>query len=80
MQNGSNVKYTLAVDVRTVNPDRADATMSAANAAVIASLNHLPLLYVNQDSVPAATASAFTALGVTKVIFVERGEIGAECA
>ena len=77
MRTGSNVKYTLNVDVRTVNQDRADATISAANAAVIASVNHLPLLYVTQDSIPAATASAFTALGITKVIFVERGEIGA---
>ena len=75
--NGSNYKYTLNVDVRTVNQDRADATISAANAAVIASLNHMPLLYVTEDSVPAATASAFTTLGVTNVIFVERGEIGA---
>jgi hypothetical protein len=74
---GSNTKYTLSVDVRTVNPDRADAEISAANAAVIASLNHYPLLYVNPDSVPAATTDAFTHLGVTKVIFVERGEIGA---
>jgi hypothetical protein len=74
--DGSNVKYTLTTTVRTVNPDRADATISAANGAVIASMNHYPLLYVNKDSVPAATASAFTALGVTKVIFVERGEIG----
>jgi hypothetical protein len=74
---GSNTKYTLTVDVRTVNSDRADAEISAANAAVIASLNHYPLLYVNADSIPAATASAFTTLGVTKVIFVERGEIGA---
>jgi hypothetical protein len=74
---GSNVKYTLTTTVRTVNPDRADAAISAANAAVIASLNHYPLLYVNKDSVPAATTSAFSQLGVTKVIFVERGEIGA---
>lgn len=74
--DGSNVKYTLTVDVTTVNDDRADASISAANAAVIASLNHLPLLYVTKDSVPAATASAFTTLGVTKVIFVERNEIG----
>jgi len=74
--NGSNVKYTLTVDVKTVNPDRADATVSAANAAVIASLNHYPLLFVNEDSVPEATANAFTSLGVTKIIFVERGEIG----
>ena len=74
---GSNVKYTLTTTVRTVSSDRADATVSAANAAVIASLNHLPLLYVTKDTVPAATASAFTTLGVTHVIFVERGGIGA---
>ena len=73
---GSNVKYTLTTTVRTVNSDRNDATMSAANAAVIASQIHAPLLYVTKTSVPAATASAFTALGVTNVIFVERGEIG----
>ncbi len=74
--NGSDVKYSLNVDVRTVNPDRADATISAANAAVIASLNHFPLLYVTKNSIPAATASAFTTLGVSKVIFVERNGIG----
>ena len=73
---GSNVKYTLTTTVRTVNPDRADAAVSAANAAVIASQNHYPLLYVTKTSVPTATASAFTALGVTKVIFVERNDIG----
>jgi len=74
---GPNIQYTLTTTVRTVNPDRADATISAANAAVIASLNHYPLLYVTQDAVPTATAGAFTALGVEKVIFVERGGIGA---
>ena len=76
--DGPNLKYTLTVDVRTVSEDRADAEISAANAAVIASLNHLPLLYVTPDTVPTATASAFSALGVTNVIFVERGEIGAD--
>jgi len=75
-ETGGNVKYTIAGELRTVNAKRADAEISAANAAVIASLNHVPLLYVKEDSVPAQTASAFTALGVTKVIFVERGEIG----
>ncbi len=74
---GANVKYTLTTTVRTINADRADAAISAANAAVIASLNHYPLLYVTKNSVPAATASAFTTLGVTKVIFVERNNIGA---
>ena len=74
--NGSNYKYTLTVTVRTVSTDRADATMSAANAAVIASMNHYPLLYVTKTSVPAATATAFSTLGVNKVIFVERNNIG----
>ena len=74
---GANFQYTLKVDVRAVSADRADATISAANAAVIGSLNHMPLLYVTKDSIPAATASAFTKLGVTKVIFVERNGIGA---
>ncbi|MBN1280818.1 MAG: PPC domain-containing protein [Candidatus Thermoplasmatota archaeon] len=76
--NGSDVKYSLNVDIQTVNDDRADAAVSAANAAVIASLNHYPLLYVNKDSVPAATETAFSQLSVNNVIFVERGEIGAD--
>ncbi len=70
------IKYTVAVDQRTVNTKRADAEVSAANAAVIASLNHAPLLYVSENSIPSATSAAFSALGVTKVIFVERGDIG----
>ncbi len=70
------IRYTLTVDQRTVNEKRADAEVSAANAAVIASLNHAPLLYVTENSIPAATTAAFTNLGVNKVIFVERGDIG----
>lgn len=73
---GPDVKYTLKAEIQTTNSKRADAEMSAANAAVIASLNHAPLLYVKEDSIPSQTASAFTTLGVNKVIFVERGEIG----
>ncbi len=70
------IRYTLTVDQRTVNEKRADAEISAANAAVIASLNHAPLLYVTENTIPAATTAAFTSLGVNKVIFVERGDIG----
>jgi len=73
---GGSVTYTLTANQRSVNAKRADAEMSAANAAVIASQIHAPLLYVTEDSVPTATSNAFTALGVSKVIFVERGEIG----
>jgi hypothetical protein len=70
------IKYTVTVDQRIVNPKRADAEVSAANAAVIASLNHAPLLYVSENSIPSATTAAFSTLGVNKVIFVERGDIG----
>jgi hypothetical protein len=72
----SSIKYTITGTVKTLNSKGTDAAMSAANAAVIASQKHLPLLYVSEDSVPAETASAFSALGVTKVIFVERNNIG----
>lgn len=75
--DSSSVKYTLTTTIRTTNADRADATISAANAAVIASANHYPLLYVTKTSVPAATVSALSTLGVQKVIFVERNNIGA---
>jgi hypothetical protein len=71
----ASIKYTVTVDQRLVNTNRADAEVSAANAAVIASLNHAPLLYVSENGIPSATAAAFTALGVNKVIFVERGDI-----
>jgi len=75
--NGApTIKYTVTVDQRTVSTKRADAEVSAANAAVIASLNHAPLLYVSEDTVPSTTSAVFTTLGVTKVIFVERGDIG----
>jgi len=70
------IRYTVTVDQRTVNAKRADAEVSAANAAVIASLHHAPLLYVSEDAIPSVTATAFTALGVNTVIFVERGDIG----
>lgn len=74
--NGAEkIRYTLTVDQRTVNTKRADAEISAANAAVIASLNHAPLLYVSEDNIPTETTDAFTALGVSKVVFVERGDI-----
>jgi len=74
--DSGSIEYTVTGELKKIDPKRADAAVSAANAAVIASLEHAPLLYVNEDSVPAETQSAFTALGVTKVIFVERGGIG----
>jgi hypothetical protein len=72
----SSMDYTLSVKLREINPKRADAAISAANAAVIASQEHIPLLYVREDSVPTETQAAFDDLGVSEVIFVQRGGIG----
>jgi len=73
---GENYRYHITGEVTYTNEKRADAAISAANAAVIASQENVPLLYVNEDSIPAETTDAFDTLGVENVIFVERGEIG----
>jgi len=75
-EGSSSIKYTITGTVKKLNSKGTNAAISAANAAVIASQKHLPLLYVTEDNVPAETSSAFTALGVTSVIFVERNNIG----
>ncbi len=75
-KSGNGIQYTLSVKKRELNQKRVDAAISAANAAVIASQEHLPLLYVTEDSVPTETQDAFNYLGVNKVIFVQRGNIG----
>jgi len=71
------ISYTITGEITKVNPKRADAAISASNAAVIASLEHVPLLYVEEDNVPSATTSAFSNLGITSVIFVEKNNLGA---
>jgi hypothetical protein len=73
---GDDITYTITGEVDYTNAKRADAAISAANAAVIASQEHVPLLYVTEDGVPQATADCFSDLGVQEVIFVERGGIG----
>ncbi|MBU0497462.1 MAG: PPC domain-containing protein [Candidatus Thermoplasmatota archaeon] len=75
-EGAASIKYTVTGEVKTISPKRAHAAMSAANAAVIASLEHAPLLYVTEDSIPTETQAAFTNLGVNNVIFVNRGGIG----
>ena len=75
-KSGSGISYTLSVKIREVNQKRVDAAISAANAAVIASQEHIPLLYVTENSVPTETQAAFNELGVNNVIFVQRGNIG----
>ncbi|RLF59846.1 MAG: hypothetical protein DRN27_01385 [Thermoplasmata archaeon] len=75
-EEGPDYTYTVTADVVHINEKRADAAVSAANAAIIASQEHAPLLYVSEESVPSATSQALTQLGVSSVIFVERGNIG----
>ena len=70
-----NGNYQLTANIRNHNSNRVNAEMSAANGAVIASINHAPLLYVTEDSIPSQTSNVLTALGVNEIIFVNIGEI-----
>jgi len=71
-----SVDYSITGEIVYTNPKRANAAISAANGAVIASLEHVPLLYVTEDSIPTETQDAIDTLGVDNVIFVERGGNG----
>ena len=68
-------EYHITINVRKYNPDRISAALSAANAAVIASMNHAPLLYVTKDDVPSATNDAINSLGANNIIFVNINEV-----
>ena len=71
-ENGQDIgfsgSYHISATLRNHNPKRLAAELSAANAAVIASLKHAPLLYVTETSVPSATQNALS--GVSTKIFV----------
>ena len=43
---------------------------------MIASQQHVPLLYVTEDQVPTATSNALASLGVKNIIFVNINNIG----
>lgn len=75
-QTSGTLTYHITATIRNHEPQRIAAALSAANGAVIASLKHVPLLYVTRDTVPSETANAFTTLGVTNIIFIEIDNIG----
>lgn len=75
-EGSSNIRYTITGEIRELNQKRIDAAISAANAAVIASQEHVPLLYVEEDIIPPETQNVFESLNINKVIFVENNEIG----
>jgi hypothetical protein len=72
---GFSGSYHITAEIRTHNPDRVSASMSAANAAVLASMKHVPLLYVTPDSVPSETSSAISSLGANNIIFVNLEDV-----
>lgn len=72
---GFNGNYHITANIREYSSDRLSADLSAANAAVIASANHAPLLYVTNDAVPQETTAALTQLGVNKIIFVNINDV-----
>ena len=67
--------YDIVGELSTHSNKRTNAALSAANAAVIASQENAPLLYVAEDSVPTETQNALTSLGVSNVIFVNIGAV-----
>jgi pre-peptidase len=78
-ENGQDVGYTgnyhVTINKRNYNEQRVNAAMSASNAAVIASMNHAPLLYVTESEVPSATGNAINQLGANTIIFVNIGDV-----
>ncbi|MDG6229268.1 MAG: hypothetical protein QCH96_04830 [Candidatus Thermoplasmatota archaeon] len=67
---GFSGTYHITANLREHNPKRINAALSASNAAVIASMNHAPLLYVTETDVPSATSQAISSLGASNIIFV----------
>jgi hypothetical protein len=75
-EGSSKIPYSIVGEIKELNNKRVNAALSAANAAVIASQEHVPLLYVNEDSIPQATQDAFDQLGVNEVIYVHSNNLG----
>jgi hypothetical protein len=69
------IDYSIIGEIRNYNPDRINAGLSAANAAVIASLNHAPILFVTPEDVPSVTSNVIQSLGATNKIYVNIGDV-----
>jgi hypothetical protein len=72
---GFEGSYHITAEIRSLNADRTAAALSGANAAVLASSNHVPLLYVTPDAIPSETTAALTQLGVSKIIYVNIDDV-----
>jgi hypothetical protein len=74
-KTSDSIPYHITAEIREHSPQRVAAGLSAANAAVLASQIHAPLLYVTTDSVPTETQNALDQLGVKKTFFVNINDI-----
>ena len=70
-----SIPYHITAEIREHDTKRTNAGLSAANAAVLASQIHAPLLYVTEDSVPIETQNALNQLGVKNILFVNINDI-----
>jgi hypothetical protein len=67
--------FHIIAEIREYSEKRVSSGLSAANGAVIASLEHAPLLFVSEDSIPSETSNALSQLGVDDIIFVNINEV-----
>lgn len=74
-EDSYNGDYEFTATLRKHNEKRVNAGLSAANGAVIASMNHAPMLYVTETDVPSATSDAIASLGATNIIYVNIGDV-----
>lgn len=75
--NSNEMEFTLSYSYEPVlSKAAAFALGNAANGAVWASLNNIPLLYANDDELPETTGEALKKLGVDKVYLVDMADRG----
>ena len=74
-KTSDSIPYHITAEVREHSQQRIDAGQSAANAAVLASQIHAPLLYVTSDSVPPETQNALNQLAVKEILFVNLNDV-----
>lgn len=67
--------FHIKASIREHDQKRVSAGLSAANAAVIASQKHAPLLYVTEEDIPQETTNALQSLGVSNILFVNIDEV-----
>jgi len=69
------IDYHVTAQIREHSMDRVSAGLSAANAAVIASQLNVPMLYVNENSIPVETQDTLDTLGVKNTLFVNLNKV-----